>query len=57
MNIKKPVPEMARAMGRPCPVCGKSTYSANGIHPQCAAFAADAKIRARLKRHKRASTT
>jgi hypothetical protein len=28
-----------------CPVCGKVSYSAAGIHPQCAVSRADAKLR------------
>jgi hypothetical protein len=28
-----------------CPVCGKVSYSPAGIHPQCAASRADAKLR------------
>ena len=27
--------------GRECPVCGKASYSKNGIHPQCAVIQAD----------------
>lgn len=27
--------------GKPCPVCGKATYSRGGIHPQCAIVQAD----------------
>lgn len=28
-----------------CPVCGKVSYSRDGIHPQCAVSRADAKLR------------
>jgi hypothetical protein len=30
-----------------CPVCGKVSYSAAGIHPQCASHRADAATRLR----------
>jgi hypothetical protein len=39
MNYTKP-----KAVGRSmpdCPVCGKTTYSRSGIHPQCASERAD----------------
>ena len=32
-----------------CPVCGTPTYSAGGIHPQCAVHQADDSRMARLK--------
>lgn len=34
---KKPATEKDRA----CPVCGKASYSKDGIHPQCAILKAD----------------
>jgi hypothetical protein len=37
MGISKPDPLIAaRATRAACPVCGKVSYSATGIHPQCA---------------------
>ena len=36
----KAIPQLA-GRGRECPVCGKPTYSRNGIHPQCAVIQAD----------------
>ncbi len=42
MSEKKPVVlQMSRARGN-CPVCGKPSYSATGMHPQCAVARADA---------------
>ena len=32
-----------------CPVCGKTTYSRGGIHPQCASEQADRIVRAARK--------
>lgn len=37
MTAKKPSPLGARAVPKRCPVCGASSYSRGGIHPQCAA--------------------
>jgi len=40
---RKPQPLYSQAHRRLCPVCGKVSYSAAGIHPQCAVQQADAK--------------
>jgi hypothetical protein len=41
MNAKRPEP-LYEAKQRPkCPVCGQTTYSRAGIHPQCAQDRAD----------------
>lgn len=32
-----------------CPICGKASYSSNGIHPQCAAIQADAPRSSQLR--------
>ena len=37
-----------------CPVCGKSSYSFGGIHPQCAVLLADAPRADRLDAEKKA---
>src|SRR5262245_54730391 len=37
-----------------CPICGKASYSAGGIHPQCAMQKADEPRLARLKAEKAA---
>lgn len=43
MSEKKPQPIAYRAPGgQQCPVCGKTSYSRNGVHPQCAVRQADA---------------
>jgi hypothetical protein len=46
---KKPEPLYRSAPQRHCPVCGHVSYSAAGIHPQCAVRQADA---VRLERTK-----
>ena len=39
-----------------CPICGKATYSAGGIHPQCAMQQADEPRLVRLRAAKTAET-
>jgi hypothetical protein len=34
-------PEIAGYKPPACPVCGKASYSRDGIHPQCAVLRAD----------------
>ncbi|MDX1945355.1 MAG: hypothetical protein SFU86_08100 [Pirellulaceae bacterium] len=34
-------PEIAAHKPPACPVCGKASYSRDGIHPQCAVLRAD----------------
>jgi hypothetical protein len=51
---KKPAPLCAQATRRCCPVCGEVTYSAAGIHPQCAVRQADAIRLDRVKAEKSA---
>lgn len=37
MSDKKPKPPIISAPPRKvCPICGKPSYSAVGVHPQCA---------------------
>jgi hypothetical protein len=36
MSQKKPAPMYNRPERTECPVCGQSSYSSGGIHPQCA---------------------
>ena len=38
-----------RECGTACPVCGKKSYSSNGIHPQCAMLQADSARTEKLK--------
>jgi hypothetical protein len=48
MSEKKPELVAERFVVRICPVCGKRTYSNNGVHPQCAVRQADAPRQATL---------
>ncbi len=41
MNTHKPAPLFPPPAGKICPICGKRSYSAQGIHPQCAVQQAD----------------
>jgi hypothetical protein len=41
MSHKKPTPILGEHNRKICPVCGKRSYSAGGIHPQCAVQQAD----------------
>ncbi|MEQ9409075.1 MAG: hypothetical protein RIK87_15170 [Fuerstiella sp.] len=41
MSNKKPIPLFETAPRSNCPVCGETSYSAAGIHPQCAVRRAD----------------
>ena len=49
MNHKKPTPILGEHNAKICPVCGKRSYSAGGIHPQCAVQQADAPREQQLK--------
>jgi hypothetical protein len=46
VNVRKPVPMHAVPTRVRCPVCGEVSYSATGMHPQCAAIRADKVLRA-----------
>lgn len=50
MNHKKAIPVLATAQGKICPVCGHTTYSRGGVHPQCSFFRADAKLSKRRRK-------
>ncbi|WP_145371763.1 hypothetical protein [Maioricimonas rarisocia] len=41
MSNRKPEPLFFRETHEACPVCGEVSYSASGIHPQCAVRQAD----------------
>jgi predicted RNA-binding Zn-ribbon protein involved in translation (DUF1610 family) len=41
MSILKPVPVIPQPAKMRCPICGETTYSRGGIHPQCAIQQAD----------------
>jgi hypothetical protein len=45
----KPQPLYIVPQRKQCPVCGASSYSASGIHPQCAMHQADTKRMAKVK--------
>ena len=53
MQHKKPVPLVTGSPRPICPVCGQTSYSRAGIHPQCAVKQADNK---RLERIRERST-
>lgn len=53
MSIKKNVPTVATCLGKRCPVCGQTSYSLGGTHPQCSFLRADQKLLARRKRKPR----
>jgi hypothetical protein len=54
MSEKKPTPIVAERGGKVCPVCGKQSYSREGVHPQCAMIQADAPRTLRLAAEKKA---
>lgn len=49
MSNKKPQPLISEKPIRRCPVCNDISYSASGIHPQCAVLREDTKRMDRLK--------
>jgi hypothetical protein len=51
---KKPEPLNTRPTPNICPVCGYSSYSSSGIHPQCAVSQADEPRRLRLAAERKA---
>jgi hypothetical protein len=54
MSEKKPTPILAKRNSKICPVCGKRSYSAAGVHPQCAMVQSDAPRKLRLAAEKKA---
>jgi hypothetical protein len=55
MSEKKPLPMMATAPRRACPICRKTSYSASGIHPQCALLQADGPRNERIRNERKAA--
>lgn len=53
MSAKKPVPIFPQHDTKFCPVCGKPSYSRDGIHPQCAVVQADAPRQKQLAEEKK----
>ena len=54
MNSKHLPPLRDYPQPKLCPVCGKASYSAKGIHPQCAVSQADEPRRLKLAAERRA---
>jgi predicted RNA-binding Zn-ribbon protein involved in translation (DUF1610 family) len=52
MNQKKPEPMLSAPQRKVCPVCGQVSYSAAGVHPQCAETQADQKRMQKAKAKK-----
>ena len=50
MLNEKPKPPIRSSGPNTCPVCGKSSYSAAGIHPQCAVQQVDDLRKAAIKK-------
>jgi hypothetical protein len=48
LNTHKPTPLIIEIGKKVCPVCGRSSYSRDGIHPQCAMRQSDALRRSQL---------
>jgi rubrerythrin len=55
MSSKKPIPLFERQPPKRCPVCGETSYSPAGIHPQCSMRREDEKRMSRVKHIKRES--
>ena len=49
MNSEKAIEIVPQPPRNLCPICGKATYSAGGIHPQCAMQQADEPRLVRLR--------
>jgi hypothetical protein len=49
MNTRKPIPLDVTVERKKCPICGTSSYSLSGEHPQCAQNRADKVRRAAEK--------
>jgi hypothetical protein len=54
MSTKKPFAMNIDRNGKHCPVCGKRSYSLDGVHPQCAMLRADEPRKLRLAAEKKA---
>lgn len=53
MSTRKPEPLIFRQARAQCPVCGETSYSAGGIHPQCSVQHADAQRMKNIKPEKK----
>jgi len=56
MQHKKPPPLVSGSRRPVCPVCGQTSYSRAGIHPQCAVKQADDKRLERIRERNRAGS-
>jgi hypothetical protein len=56
MNSEKSIVVVPQRPKTLCPICGQATYSAGGIHPQCAMQQADEPRLDRLRKAKAAET-
>ncbi len=54
MHSKKPHPLASPSKAKTCPICGHSSYSPKGIHPQCSVSQADEPRRLELAAERRA---
>ncbi len=54
MSEKKPEPMFVAPQIKICPVCGKQSYSREGIHPQCATVQADSARKEQLAAKRKA---
>lgn len=55
MSAKKPQPLITRRIHERCPVCGETSYSVGGVHPQCAVRQADEKRLQKIQQAARAA--
>jgi hypothetical protein len=53
MSNNKPSPLIDHPARKVCPVCGTTSYSSTGVHPQCAMEQADAPRVKRLKHQRK----
>lgn len=52
MPEKKPTRLIPVQIRNRCPVCGETSYSRGGVHPQCSVRQADEKHKSRIKQEK-----
>jgi hypothetical protein len=50
-NNNRPPPLYPTPMRATCPVCGHTSYSSTGVHPQCSMHKADMERMQHVKRH------
>lgn len=57
MDNSKPTPVIRRGRSKTCPVCGKPSYSRDGVHPQCSVELAEMPRRQELAEEKKLQAT